>query len=359
MKINEAALDFSSRRSFIQRDTSQQFLSIWQGRRRLADAAGKNTQGSTDAKETEQSAAERKSLQQGPSVRNRILQQHDFEIPGKMKMFIELKIRLLRALFGKITGRNFKIFDPAKLLLESDTSAVDAAKSGIAGATSVRQTGLTYNYTTTHYESEKVDFSAAGLITTADGSEISLSLTMSMSREFYSAHSTELDIGLVLKDPLVLNFDGEATDVTERNFHFDIDADGTVDQISFVEPGSGFLALDKNGDGTIGDGSELFGAVSGDGFAELGQYDRDGNHWIDENDAIFQRLRIWSRNEDGEDQLVALGQAGVGAIYLEHVETQFSLKDDENGLLGQIRDTGLAVMETGQAVTLQQLDVVV
>ena len=41
--------------------------------------------------------------------------------------------------------------------------------------------------------------------------------------------------------------------------------------------GSGYLALDKNGDGTINDGSELFGTRNGDGFADLAQYDEDGN----------------------------------------------------------------------------------
>jgi hypothetical protein len=179
-----------------------------------------------------------------------------------------------------------------------------------------------------------------------------------MSREFYQEQNVSIRAGDALKDPLVLNFSGNAAQLGQRDFSFDIDADGVLDQIAFVGPGSGFLALDKNGDGTINDGSELFGALSGDGFFDLRCYDDDGNNWIDENDTIYDTLRIWSRTGDGEEQLLGLGKAGVGALYLGHIETLFAVKDPENSLLGQVKSTGLALMESGLAVTMQQLDLV-
>ena len=77
---------------------------------------------------------------------------------------------------------------------------------------------------------------------------------------------------------------------------FDIDADGEEESISYLQGGSGYLALDKNGDGVINDGSELFGTKSGDGFADLAEYDADGNGWIDENDPIFDKLLIWAKD---------------------------------------------------------------
>lgn len=75
-----------------------------------------------------------------------------------------------------------------------------------------------------------------------------------------------------------------AASLTERDFAFDIDLDGHADQIAFVGTGSGFLALDRNGDGEINDGSELFGPESGDGFAELAAYDLNdtANHQLGE-----------------------------------------------------------------------------
>ncbi len=94
-------------------------------------------------------------------------------------------------------------------------------------------------------------------------------------------------MGAVLKDPLVINFSGTSTELTERKFYFDIDADGTFDQIHFVKPGSGFLALDNNYDGTINDGSEMFGTQPGDGFGDLAVCDDDGNGFIDNGDSVL------------------------------------------------------------------------
>ena len=59
-----------------------------------------------------------------------------------------------------------------------------------------------------------------------------------------------------------------------------------------METGNAFLSLDKNSDGIINDGSELFGAASGNGFADLAKYDEDGNE-------IFVETKLyagWSKN---------------------------------------------------------------
>ena len=90
--------------------------------------------------------------------------------------------------------------------------------------------------------------------------------------------------------------------LTDQKFFFDIDADGKKDEISELAAGSGYLALDHNNDGKINDGSELFGPESGDGFADLAEYDDDGNGWIDENDAVWKKLKIWCRNKKGENE---------------------------------------------------------
>jgi hypothetical protein len=144
----------------------------------------------------------------------------------------------------------------------------------------------------------------------------------------------------------------------QTQFQFDLNSDGTKEQIAFVAPGSGFLALDKNGDGTINNGSELFGPGTGNGFKDLAAYDSDGNGWIDENDAVFNNLRIWTKDSAGNDQLFTLSQKGVGALYLGNVATPFSVKDEQNALLGQVRSTGIFLQENGTVGTLQQVDLV-
>lgn len=157
----------------------------------------------------------------------------------------------------------------------------------------------------------------------------------------------------------MINFSGTAVELTERKFHFDIDADGTSDQIHFVKPGSGFLAYDKNGDGQINDGSELFGTQSGDGFGDLAAYDEDGNGFIDAGDSIFERLRVFVQDGAGNRQLMALGATDVEAIYLGHVSTPFAIKNERNELQGIVRETGLYVGKNGTAGTVQQIDLVV
>ena len=117
------------------------------------------------------------------------------------------------------------------------------------------------------------------------------------------------------------------------------------------------LALDGNGDGKINDGSELFGPTSGNAFTELAGFDADGNGWIDEADAVFAALKIWSIGEDGSERLISLKDGGIGAICLKNVRTEFSLKDAvSNATDAVIRSTGLFLFEDGTAGTVQQLD---
>jgi hypothetical protein len=85
-------------------------------------------------------------------------------------------------------------------------------------------------------------------------------------------------------------------------------------------------------------------------------FDDDGNHFIDEGDAIYKRLRIWSFNEDGSQQLVALGNKNIGAIFLGHVTSPFQLKDDSNNSLGEVASSGIYLTEQGSVGVIQQIN---
>lgn len=209
-----------------------------------------------------------------------------------------------------------------------------------------------------HFEAEQTDFATQGTVVTASGKEINFQVDVSMSRSFYEETASFLDLGSIkLTDPLVINLDTEVASVSDQKFYFDLDADGHQEQISRLNAGSGFLALDKNGDGIINDGSELFGTASGNGFADLAQYDQDGNGWIDEADEIFDKLLIWQKDENGKDVLRGLGAAGVGAIYLGNVNTKFSLNSmEDNKTNAVVRQTGMFLYENGTAGTMQQID---
>jgi hypothetical protein len=94
---------------------------------------------------------------------------------------------------------------------------------------------------------------------------------------------------------------------------FDMDADGRRDRTSWTTPGSSlaFVALDRNHNGRIDDAAELFGehtplrdgSKPPNGFVALQEYDSNGDHTIDDNDAIWPFLVLWTdRNHDGVSQ---------------------------------------------------------
>lgn len=212
-------------------------------------------------------------------------------------------------------------------------------------------------------ESEETTFATKGYVKTADGREISFAMELSMTRSFeeyyYSTHPVEPAVRTLL-DPLVINFNGPAAEVTDQKFLFDLDADGKKEEISSLGAGSGFLAYDRNGDGIINDGSELFGAKSGDGFSDLAKFDQDGNGWIDEADDIFQKLKVWTKDSQGKDKLLSLKEIGVGAICLSKAATQFSLNNQVSGEMnGLIRSTGFFLFERGEVGTVQQVDLTI
>lgn len=217
------------------------------------------------------------------------------------------------------------------------------------------------NFSVTHFltEEESTTFSSVGIAKTQDGRELSFGIDLEMSRSFMEYTNVQWSEQVVMADPLVINLNSNPTSLSDQKFCFDIDSDGREDNISFLNKGSGYLALDKNGDGKINNGNELFGAKTGNGFSDLSTYDVDKNGWIDENDEIYDKLKVWIKTDDGTDKLIDLKGADIGAIYLGNNQTDFTLKSTETGQVnGQIRRTGLYLKEsTGAAQTVQQIDV--
>jgi hypothetical protein len=202
-------------------------------------------------------------------------------------------------------------------------------------------------------EFESLDFSTKGHIKTDKGC-LDIDVNFSMSRSF--AIENRIDIFTAF-DPLVINLDGGLPNLLSDTFSFDLDNNGESDQISKLGTGNGFLALDKNKDGKINQGSELFGTLTGDGFGELSAYDEDKNSWIDESDSIFDSLQIWLKNEDNnKKELVGLGEVGIGAIYLNSASSEFSYKTVANNVLGELKSTGLFLKENGEVGNISQID---
>lgn len=214
----------------------------------------------------------------------------------------------------------------------------------------------TTTITATHIEEESTTFCGKGTAVTEDGREIDFNVEFSMSRRLVESAGMSTSSAVSFIDPLVINVGNDVTHVSDQSFYFDLDCDGTNEKISNLGAGSGFIAYDKNGDGIINNGSELFGTKSGNGFKDLQVYDDNNDGWIDESDEIYDKLQIWTRSADGTDTLLKLKEADVGAIYLGSTETQFSHFGSAFMQTAQTRASGLFLKESGGIGLVQQLD---
>jgi|GEM_PF-1017012 len=137
------------------------------------------------------------------------------------------------------------------------------------------------------------------------------------------------------RDPLILDLGGNGIKTTTINTgtYFDYDANGLAERTAWVSPEDGFLVLDRNGDGKINDGRELFGdqtvLISGktasNGFEALAELDVNKDGRIDFNDPAYAQLKVW-QDEDGDgissvNELHALSELEIAAINLNSTPT--------------------------------------
>lgn len=360
MKIASAALQMNSSHSSVKKHELTESMRSWGGNRRL------------DSRENQR--ADLLAVQPLPSVQisdaGKATQSSEASAIKNSLEAVENDpmLRLIRAMITLLTGDEVNVFKASDV---GDTSLTPSAPTADLPQTTsqsqsplpqaeqqVDDSGFEYSRHESYYEAEQTSFSASGVVRTTDGKEIDFSLALSMSRSYYEESSISIRQGSARKtqDPLVINFAGTAAQLSSQRFKFDLDSDGKTEDINFLAGGSGFMALDRDGDGKINNGSELFGTKSGDGFADLAALDSDNNGWIDENDSVYEQLRVWIKDASGKDLLSTLKQANVGAIALARTETPFDIKTSSNELLGQIRSSGVFLREDGSVGTVQQVD---
>jgi Ca2+-binding RTX toxin-like protein len=130
--------------------------------------------------------------------------------------------------------------------------------------------------------------------------------------------------------PLVLDLDGDGVELSaidSPTIRFDIDGDGLREATGWVKPDDGLLVFDRNNDGFINDGTELFGTqlnngTFSNGFEALKVFDGDSNNAknniIDANDINFSKLKVWrDLDSDGRsdvNELFTLNELGIKSI---------------------------------------------
>jgi hypothetical protein len=160
-----------------------------------------------------------------------------------------------------------------------------------------------------------------------------------------------------------LDLDGNGVNTVGRDagVNFDLFADGQSVNAGWVSSGDGLLVMDRNGDGAINDGSELFGSsttlASGqkaaDGYVALRELDSNADGVISSDDALFAELRVWvDSNTDGvstEGELKTLTSLGITRI---NTQATADISLDNGNVIGLTSS-----YETSDGVTHEAADV--
>ncbi|GAB3215336.1 hypothetical protein [Pseudaeromonas pectinilytica] len=274
---------------------------------------------------------------------------------------LDSHMRILKALLEAMTGIKIHLGGSRSTDAQSvappggATTPSTATAPTTAPAEAPPAVDQTVQVTELKMEQEQLRFVATGSVTTDDGREIRIDLGFALDYQLTEV-SERLTKASALKDPLVLNLEGQVAGFTQARFNFDLSGDGVQERLPMLASGSTFLALDRNGNGQIDNGTELFGVQSGNGFADLAQFDQDGNGVIDEGDSVFAELRLFRPGE----ALLTLGDKQIGAIFLNATATPFMHLAANQGTDGEspavLRQTGLYLTEDGKAGTVQQVD---
>lgn len=373
MKIDSASYSLAATRLAASHDESQESLRLWSGGRRPAFEINQNS----PAAEVSLSSGARASLVAELQAALATLTPVPDPVPDKPAELAAIDaaadavsndpfLSLIKSMVEMLTGQPIRIFSTgelrraaapplqAPLAAHAPVARREAASPGSAGF------GVEYDFRAVHEESEHTRVVAQGVIQTKDGQAIRFALELSMTRAYRAETTRSIRAGdAVRKDPLVLNFDGTAAKLSDQRFRFDLDGDGKKESLALLAGGNGYLAIDRNANGRIDSGRELFGPATDSGFGELAALDGDGNGWIDENDAAFAALRLWTPDASGDGRLESLAQRRVGAIALGNVRSPFDLRGEGNRDLGAVAASGLYLTDDGRAGAIQEIDLTV
>jgi hypothetical protein len=222
MIIKNSAIQLNSQHQFLKSYQESESLRIW--------------------KTEVQSPADSLSLSE--SAQTLKTEKQSLDLSGSLDANESVKFLIVKRMVKQITGHDFKLFSPAALAANTnaDLSNVDIeATPPPANQQPSAGFGLVYEHHTAYQESESSSFSATGTIQTQDGKSIDFSVKLNLSREFRLETNLSITAGDPEKkvDPLVINFDGNAAELSQTRFEFDLDANGTTEQIATLRPGSG------------------------------------------------------------------------------------------------------------------------
>ncbi len=274
--------------------------------------------------------------------------------------------RLGFASSGTVSGGDSnKVYSSAELVEKTTDlylrgqQALSVGRAALSGDATTQTSGsmsIEANRYMFYSQSETRSFTSTGSISLENGETIDFTLSLRQSQSQTYEYSENLRIEeRPMTDPLVINFGSATAQLTDTLFEFDMEGNGETAQFASLGSGSGYLVFDRNGNGEVDDGTELFGPQSGSGFSELARFDDDGNQWIDANDDMFSSLSVWVQAADGSETLKSLAEVGVQALYVGSAEDSFTLTNRQGIPLGQIQASGIYLTTEGEVRTLEEI----
>ncbi|GBG15963.1 4-hydroxythreonine-4-phosphate dehydrogenase, partial [Novimethylophilus kurashikiensis] len=189
--------------------------------------------------------------------------------------------------------------------------------------------------TTSQVASLTTDQIASGL-TTSQVAAITTTQIMALTTTQIGAFTTvQMPLLQSLSSPIALdlNGDGLKTLGISAGVQFDLNAIGQKAQTGWISSEDGLLVLDRNHDGVINDGGELFGTSTllsdgqkaANGYVALTELDTNGDGVISAADSSYDELKVWiDANSDGVNEageLVSLGDLGISKLNLSASST--------------------------------------
>lgn len=224
---------------------------------------------------------------------------------------------------GRCSWKTFDVIDPSvkitgRMTVAPSNQSTACVGSGYCGMS------LKPPYIASTTYSSTATFTASQLFAFAETTVTDITITP----EPTNPHST--CPGCCYYSPIVISIRGtyRLTSVDD-GVSFDIDADGVEERVAWTARGSdlAFLALDRNHNGRIDGGAELFGDVAAaNGWVALAQLDANGDGNMDANDAAWSALLLWyDRDHNGRstpNELSPVGSSEIIAISTSYRESR-------------------------------------